>query len=172
MAEHDYVIDNADGATVRADINNVLQAIASNNSKATDLTTNFAFQFYMDTGDNILKIRNAGNNAYINLLGLGANSTTNVVTDVNQTFTKAQKELIINTLKQNDDYTRNFSHHKTECINILFAEWHRLFPANKQDVNCTSCRNAVIKFFKTMHIEWDTEIEKPKKKTRAKKSKK
>ena len=31
---------------------------------------------------------------------------------VSKTFTKAQKELIINTLKQNDDYTRNFSHHK------------------------------------------------------------
>ncbi len=91
---------------------------------------------------------------------------------ISQTFTETQKKLIINTLKQNDDYTRNFSHHKRECINILFAEWHRLFPANKQDVNCTSCRNAVIKFFKTMHIEWDTEIEKPKKKTRAKKSKK
>ena len=57
-------------------------------------------------------------------------------------------------------------------MNILFAEWHKLFPAQKQDMNCSSCRNAVVKFFKTMHIEWDTQIEKPKKKTRAKKSKK
>ena len=91
MAEHDYEIANADGATVRGDINDVLEAIRSNNSKATDLTTNFAFQWYMDTGDNILKMRNAANNAYINILKLDANSTTNVVTDVNQTFTKAQR---------------------------------------------------------------------------------
>ena len=91
MAEHDYEIANADGATVRGDINDVLEAIRSNNSKATDLTTNFAFQWYMDTGDNILKMRNAANNAYINIFKLDASSTTNVVTDVNQTFTKAQR---------------------------------------------------------------------------------
>ena len=32
MATHDYVIANSDGATVRADINNVLQAILTTNS--------------------------------------------------------------------------------------------------------------------------------------------
>ena len=35
MAQHDYVIDNASGAAVRADLNNVLTAIVSNNSGAT-----------------------------------------------------------------------------------------------------------------------------------------
>lgn len=91
MAEHDYEIANADGATVRGDINAVLQAIRSNNSKATDLTTNFAFQWYMDTGDNKLKMRNSANNAYIDIFTLNASSTTNVVTDVNHTFTKSQR---------------------------------------------------------------------------------
>lgn len=89
--QHDYVIDNADGATVRNDINDVLLAIAKNNEGGSDPSTTYTFQFYMDTGDNIFKIRNSANNAYINLFGLGANSTTNVVTDVNQTFTKAQR---------------------------------------------------------------------------------
>ena len=34
MAEPDFVIDNGTGAAVRADINNVVQAIASNNTKS------------------------------------------------------------------------------------------------------------------------------------------
>ena len=65
MAEHDFVIDNGTGAAVRADINNVLQAIASNNSKSGALTTNFAFQWHVDTSDGNLKIRNAANNGYV-----------------------------------------------------------------------------------------------------------
>ena len=74
MAEHDFVIDNGTGAAVRADINNVLQAIASNNSKSGALTTNFAFQWHVDTSDENLKIRNAANNGYVTV---GPVATTN-----------------------------------------------------------------------------------------------
>ena len=74
MAEHDFVIDNGTGAAVRADINNVLQAIASNNSKSGALTTNFAFQWHVDTSDGNLKIRNAANNGYVTVGPVG---TTN-----------------------------------------------------------------------------------------------
>ena len=74
MAEHDFVIDNGTGAAVRADINNVLQAIASNNSKSGALTTNFAFQWHVDTSDGNLKIRNAANNGYVTI---GPVATTN-----------------------------------------------------------------------------------------------
>ena len=74
MAEHDFVIDNGTGAAVRADINNVLQAIASNNSKSGALTTNFAFQWLVDTSDGNLKIRNAANNGYVTV---GPVATTN-----------------------------------------------------------------------------------------------
>ena len=31
---------------------------------------------------------------------------------ISQTFTEAQKNLIIDTLKENDDYNRNYSFHK------------------------------------------------------------
>jgi hypothetical protein len=65
MAQHDYDIANASGATVRADINSVLGAIASNNSGATAPTTTFAYQWYADTANDQLKIRNAANSAYI-----------------------------------------------------------------------------------------------------------
>ena len=74
MAEHDFVIDNGTGAAVRSDINNLLQAIASNNSKSGALTTNFAFQWHVDTSDGNLKIRNAANNGYVTV---GPVATTN-----------------------------------------------------------------------------------------------
>ena len=67
MAEHDFVIDNGTGAAVRADINNVLQAIVSNNSNSSEPSTKFAYQYWYDSSANILKIRNASNNAWINL---------------------------------------------------------------------------------------------------------
>lgn len=65
MATHDYVIANASGAAVRQDINNALAAIVSNNSSATEPATTYAFQFWFDTTNNILKIRNAANSAWI-----------------------------------------------------------------------------------------------------------
>ena len=65
MATHDYVIANNSGAAVRQDINNALAAIVSNNSSATEPATTYAFQFWFDTSNNILKFRNAANSAWI-----------------------------------------------------------------------------------------------------------
>ena len=77
MAIHDYVIDNSTGANVRADINEVLKAILTNNGGSTDPATvistdvgSKAFSFWADTNTNFLKIRNAGDNAWINLFSL------------------------------------------------------------------------------------------------------
>ena len=41
MAEHDFIIDNGTGSAVRTDLNNVLQAIASNNSKSRSRNTTY-----------------------------------------------------------------------------------------------------------------------------------
>lgn len=65
MTQHDYNIANADGATVRADINNALQTIAENNSGASTPTTTFAYQLWADTSNDLMKIRNAANSAWI-----------------------------------------------------------------------------------------------------------
>ena len=78
MATHDYVIANGTGAAVRSDLNGVLSAIASNNSNATDPSTTFAYQFYADTGDNTLYIRNAANNAYVAVSAVGGIGTANL----------------------------------------------------------------------------------------------
>ena len=70
MAQHDYVIDNSTGQNVRADINSVLQAIATNNSGSSDPGTTFASQFFADTNAGIMKLRNTSNNGYVNLFTL------------------------------------------------------------------------------------------------------
>ena len=56
------------------DRNNLFQAIASNNSKSGALTTNYAYQWHVDTSDGNLKIRNAANNGYVTI---GPVATTN-----------------------------------------------------------------------------------------------
>ena len=75
MAEHDFIIDNGTGSAVRTDLNNLFQAIASNNSKSGALTTNYAYQWHVDTSDGNLKIRNAANNGYVTI---GPVATTNL----------------------------------------------------------------------------------------------
>lgn len=67
MSTHDYAIANASGATVRADINNALLAIVSNNSSATAPSPTFAHMFWADTAAGALKKRNAANTAWITL---------------------------------------------------------------------------------------------------------
>ncbi len=78
MATHDYNLANASGSAFRSDLNNALAAIASNNSDSSDPATTFAFQWYVDTGDDTLKIRNAANNAYINVSTVGGIGTANL----------------------------------------------------------------------------------------------
>ena len=76
MATHDYVIANASGAAVRADLNNALAAIVSNNSNATEPATKYAYQWWADTNAGILKFRNAANDAWIDIVQLDGEYTT------------------------------------------------------------------------------------------------
>jgi len=61
-----YTIENASGANVRTDLNNVFAAIQSNNSKSSDLATSqcVAGMTFLNTSTNILKVRNSANNAF------------------------------------------------------------------------------------------------------------
>lgn len=67
MSTHDYVIDNQSAVAFRADLNNALAAIVTQNSNATAPTTTFANMIWYDTATNILKKRNEANTAWINL---------------------------------------------------------------------------------------------------------
>ena len=71
MSQHDYVIANSDGLTVRNDINDVLAAIQSNNSGSTSPTATVANMMWADTsGANQLKLRNLADTAWNNLHAL------------------------------------------------------------------------------------------------------
>jgi hypothetical protein len=61
-----YTIENASGANVRIDLNNVFAAIQSSNSKSTDLASSqcVAGMPFLNTTTNILKIRNSSNGAF------------------------------------------------------------------------------------------------------------
>ena len=65
MAQHDYIIANASGAAVRADLNSALSAIVTNNSGATAPTPTYAYQWWADTTAGLLKVRNAANSAWV-----------------------------------------------------------------------------------------------------------
>ena len=65
----DYVLANQSGANFRSELNTILAAIVSQNSGATEPTTTYAYQLWIDTGvsPELLKIRNAANDAWITI---------------------------------------------------------------------------------------------------------
>ena len=65
MAVHDYNLANQDGASFRSDLNNALAAIVSNNSSSTEPATTFAFQWWIDTNNTQIKLRNSTNDGWV-----------------------------------------------------------------------------------------------------------
>lgn len=65
MSQHDLVIDNASGASVRTDINNGLQALGSRQSGASAPATTYAHMLWVDTTNGVVKRRNAANSGWI-----------------------------------------------------------------------------------------------------------
>jgi hypothetical protein len=89
--------------------------------------------------------------------------------EIAKSVVKADRELIKKSVVENRSYNANFSQHKVECINNMYSLWDKYFPTQKQDINCSSCRNAVVKFWNTMCEEWSKEN--TKKKNNVKKTK-
>ena len=75
MATHDYDIANQSGAAFRTDLNNALAAIQSNNSNSSSPATTVAYQWWADTTNGVLKIRNSSNNAWVELFQLDGTLT-------------------------------------------------------------------------------------------------
>ncbi len=80
MSQHDFTIDNQGFPAFRSDLNNALQALGSTSSGASAPSSPFANQLWYDTTNNILKIRNEDNDAWISILTL--NQTTDVLQSV------------------------------------------------------------------------------------------
>lgn len=70
MSQNDFTIANANGATVRADINSAFQALASNNGGSSAPSTTFANQWWFDTANDLLKIRDEANANWVNVASL------------------------------------------------------------------------------------------------------
>ncbi|MDW9600139.1 phage tail protein [Sinorhizobium meliloti] len=65
MAQHDMVVDNAPGLSVRTDINAALAALVSSSSGTVEPVTKVAGQLWFNTSTGLLSLRNAANTAWI-----------------------------------------------------------------------------------------------------------
>jgi hypothetical protein len=66
MSQHDFVIDSQGAPAARTDINNGLQALASQSSGDTEPSTTYANQPWYETDTNTLKMRNEANSGWLN----------------------------------------------------------------------------------------------------------
>lgn len=71
MSQHDYVIDNAPGQSVRVDMQTAIQALASISSGAVEPVTKYPGMLWLDlsvTPDGVLRQRNQGNTNWVPVL--------------------------------------------------------------------------------------------------------
>ena len=76
MSQNDFTIANQTFPNTRADINSALQALASTSSGSSAPSTTFANQLFYDTSNNLLKIRNEDNDAFITICELDQSNDT------------------------------------------------------------------------------------------------
>lgn len=86
MSTHDYSIANQSGSSFRSDLNNCLSAIVGLNNNATAPSTTFAYMLWVDSSNNLIKIRNSANDAWLTLLttagGIDVDAASNFNEDV------------------------------------------------------------------------------------------
>jgi len=75
MAQADGTIQNDTGANVRSDLNNNFAACFTNNSGASAPSTTYAYMWWADTSNGLLKLRNGGNTDWITV---GSLTTANL----------------------------------------------------------------------------------------------
>lgn len=98
MAQHDYNIANQSGSGFRSDLNNALSAILSNNSGSSQPSTRTAHMLWADTSNNLLKLRNAANSAWITLRTLAGNIDTTplgIGTDSPSSYSSEANTLVV-----------------------------------------------------------------------------
>lgn len=124
MAQHDYNIANQSGAAFRTDLNNSLSAILSNNSGSSQPSTRTAYMFWADTSNNVLKMRNSSNSAWITLRTLSGNIDTTplgVGTDSPGSYNSAANSLVVYESGADSGITIATSSSSYDC-NIYFAD--------------------------------------------------
>jgi|TARA_R100000479_G_scaffold144256_1_gene79725 hypothetical protein len=134
MAQHDMNIANQGFPATRADINNALQAIATNNSGTSAPSTTFANQWWYDTTNNKLYIRNEANNAWIEVAVLDQTANEWQIT----TGTIQAKDSDGLALKTDDGTTRLFIKDSDGSVGIGTTS-----PSTALHVNSGTANNAV-----------------------------
>lgn len=92
--------------------------------------------------------------------------------EIAKNYSNSKRKMMTDAVIKNQHHMRNFPSYHTASLNLMYAEWHLLFPTNKQDMNCGSCRKAVNKFWETMVDEWIAEEQEPVRKKKKSGSKK
>ena len=65
MAQHDYNIEDQNGFDFLVDLNNALSAIATNNAGPSEPNPTFANMLWLDTNNDLMKMRNEANSAWV-----------------------------------------------------------------------------------------------------------
>ncbi len=84
MSQHDFSIANQTSLSARTDINNGLQALASNSSGTSAPSTTYANMFWYDVTNNILKIRDETDSSWIDVIYI--NQSTGVTSILDNTL--------------------------------------------------------------------------------------
>lgn len=110
MSQHDYNLANQSGANFRADVNNALNAVLSNNSSTLAPSTTVAYMNYADSSAQVMNVRNNGNTAFIKVFkmtgstlipyiqssaGVSTLGSAIVQRTENNSFSKAQRGAIV-----------------------------------------------------------------------------
>ena len=76
MAQHDYNIGDQNGFDFLVDLNNALSAIATNNAGSSEPNPTFAHMLWFDTNNDLMKVRNEANSAWVIVAAKDANGWT------------------------------------------------------------------------------------------------
>jgi len=74
--------------------------------------------------------------------------------EIAENYNKHKRKMMTDAVVANRNHTKNFASYHATSLYTMFAEWHLLFPTQKQDIKCTSCRAAIVKFWETIVDEW------------------
>lgn len=124
--QHDLTIDNQGFPAFRADLNNALQALGTQASGATEPTTTFAYQVWADTANDLLKVRNAADSAWVSVytLSTGEPADASIAkVDTAQTYTASQRGTVTtdNDMSFDMSATNNFTATPTGAATLTFT---------------------------------------------------
>lgn len=128
MSQNDFNLANQGFPSMRSDMNSAFQALATNSSGATAPSTTYAYQWWYDETNDILKIRNADNDAWIDFATFDQVNDTWSLTIDGTALTASADEL--NTLDGFTGTTDNlnatqFLTGRNAIINGNFDHWQR-----------------------------------------------